>query len=279
MQTQTLSPTPTQTASATKIKKVLMCRPLHFNVEYIINPHMQPHSVDKAKALEQWDNLVAALQKTGITVEIIDQIKGLPDMVFATDQAIVRGREALLANFRYAQRKKETPHFSDWFEQNGYKVRSLSNTFSFEGGDTLFFGNMLMVGTGFRANVGSCEELSKKLNIDVFPLRLVNPDFYHLDMCFLPLDRESAFYYPPAFSPNSQAMLKRLVKNLYMFTQAEAEGYAANSLVSGNTVITQARNLTFKSMLERLGKTVVEVDLSEFQKAGGGIHCLTNVLE
>jgi N-dimethylarginine dimethylaminohydrolase len=261
------------------VKKVLLCRPNYFSVDYIINPHMQPHSVDLPKAIEQWNNLVEVLKGLGITVEIIDQAEGVPDMVFATDQGIVRGKEVWLASFRYAERQKERPYYRDWFRDHGYELRSLTNIFSFEGGDTLFFGDMLLVGTGFRANVASCEELSDALSIDVIPLRLVDASFYHLDMAFLSIDSETAFYYPAAFSKNSTNLLKRIVKNLYELTKEQADAYAANSYVTGNTVIVQSGIPGFKEKLEELGKKVVEVDVSEYRKAGGGIHCLINTLE
>jgi N-dimethylarginine dimethylaminohydrolase len=261
------------------VKKVLLCRPNYFSVDYIINPHMQPHSVDRAKALEQWENLVVILKDLGIEVDIIEQAEGVPDMVFATDQGIVRENDVWLASFRYAERQKERPYYRDWFRDHGYELRSLTNIFSFEGGDTLFFDDMLFVGTGFRANVASCEELSEALNIDVIPLRLVDANFYHLDMAFLSIDKETAFYYPAAFSTNSKNLLKRLVKNLHELTQEQAETYAANSYVSGDTVIVQTGVPDFKEQLEALGKKVIEVDVSEFKKAGGGIHCLINTLK
>ena len=261
------------------VTRVLLCKPTYFTVDYIINPHMQPHSVNASKAMEQWENLVGALKSLKIKVDVIEQFPDVPDMVFATDQGIVQGDQVLLANFRYDQRKKERRYYRDWFREHGFGLRALSNVFSFEGGDTLFFGDMLLVGTGFRANVGSCEELSQKLDIDVFPMRLVDANFYHLDMCFITIDNETAFYYPPAFSPNSQSMLKKLVKNLHELTQIEAEGFAANSFVSNDSVIIQAGLPTFKKRLESMGKKVIEVDVSEFNKAGGGIHCLINTLE
>lgn len=267
------------TNTPTRVARVLLCRPTHFDVEYIINPHMKPYAVDKAKALKQWQGLVQALKSLDITVDVIEQGTDVPDMVFATDQGIVRGGSILMANFRYSQRKKETPYYRKWYKEHGFRLRSLSNVFSFEGGDALFFGDMLMVGTGFRANVASCEELSQKLDVDVFPLRLIDPEFYHLDMCFLPLDDRAAFYYPPAFSKNSQKLLQRLVPDLHVLTKDEAEGFAANSFVSSGAVIIQTGVPTFKTKLEKLGKRVIEVDVGEFNKAGGGIHCLINTLE
>ena len=260
------------------ISRVLLCRPDNFDVDYIINPYMQPHSVDKAKALRQWKKLVSALQTENIDVEIIEQAKGVPDMVFATDQGIVRGNEVLLANFRFPERKKERPYYRKWFEAHGYIIRTLSDVFPFEGGDTLFFGDMLLVGTGFRASVSSCEELSHTLDIDVLPLRLTDAKYYHLDTALLVLDSKTALYYPPAFSLNSKNLLRTVVRNLHELTQEQAESFAANSFVSGDTVFTQAGIPGFKKKLESFGKKVIEVDLGEFKKAGGGIHCLINAL-
>src|SRR5579884_2869201 len=174
------------------VKRVLLCRPTYFTVDYVINPHMQPFTVDSKLALKQWQSLVDTLKALGVKVEVIEQREDVPDMVFAADQGIVRNGEVLLANFRYKQRQKERIYYREWFRQHGYGLRALSNIFPFEGGDALFFGDLLFVGTGFRASVASCEELAHKLEIDVMPLRLVDPYFYHLDMSFLPIDNQTA---------------------------------------------------------------------------------------
>lgn len=240
---------------------------------------MKPFSVDQPKAMKQWLTLKATLESLGTKVEVIKQKKTLPDMVFATDQGIVQDKTVLLANFRYPQRQKERLHYRDWFRNHGFRLRALSNVFPFEGGDALFFDDMLLVGTGFRASVASCEELAKKLDIDVMPLRLVDPAFYHLDMCFLPVTNQTAFYYPPAFSENSRNLLKRLVPNLHTLSSQEANAYAANSFVSGKNILVQAGiPKSFHARLKKLDFRVIEVDVGEFNKAGGGIHCLINTI-
>lgn len=263
-----------------KVKRALLCKPTNFNVDYVINPHMQPYSVDEKLALKQWDAIVDTLKSIGVTVEVIDQQPDVPDMVFAVDQGIVRDGAILLANFRYTQRQKERIYYRKWFKDNGFRLRSLSNIFPFEGGDTLFFGDILFVGVGFRASVSSCEELSQKLAIDVMPLRLMDPYFYHLDMSFLPIDDSTAFYYPAAMSPNSQNLLKRIIPNLYELTKEEAFSYACNSFVSGKDIlISKGTSKAFRAKLKDIGMTIYELDISEFKKAGGGLHCLINVLE
>lgn len=262
------------------VKRVLLCRPTHFNVEYVINPHMQPYTVRADRALQQWEELVNVLKSLKIVVDVIDQREDVPDMVFATDQGIVRNGAVLLANFRFTQRQKERIYYRAWFNEHGFKTRSLSNIFPFEGGDTLFCGDMLFVGTGFRASVSSCEELARKLEVDVIPLRLVDPYFYHLDMAFLPINSDTAFYYPAAFSKNSQNLLKRLIPNLIELSDQAVKAYAANSFVSGkDIIISKGIPKPFHEDLRKLGMIIHEVDVSEFKKAGGGIHCLINVLE
>ncbi len=265
---------------ASPVKRVLVCRPTHFTVDYIINPHMQPYSIDTSKAAAQWQTLIDTLQSLNIKVEIIDQQEHVPDMVFAKDQGIVRKGSVLLANFRYRQRQTERQYYRKWFQAHRFTVIDMSNMFIFEGADTLFFGDMLFVGVGYRASVASCEELAQRLGVDVVPLRLVDPFFYHLDMGFLAINPETAFYYPGAFSTGSQQLVKRFVPNLYELSTKAARSYAANSFVSGrDIVIPTGTPPDFKENLKQLNLRIHEVDISEFKKAGGGINCLINVLE
>lgn len=262
------------------VKRVLVCRPSHFTVDYVINPHMQPYAVNVPKAKKEWDQLVKTLSSLDLKIDVIEQEPDVPDMVFAADQGIVHNGAVLLANFRYSERQKERVYYRKWFREHGFRLRSLSNIFPFEGADSLFFGDTLLVGIGFRASVSSCEELAKKLALEVMPLRLLDPYFYELDMAFLPIDGRTAFYYPPVFSPHSQNLIKRLVPNLYRLSEEEAKAYAANSFVSGHDIIIATGTPDrFRMRLKKLGLRIHEVDVSEFKKAGGGIRCLINVLE
>jgi N-dimethylarginine dimethylaminohydrolase len=110
-------------------------------------------------------------------------------------------------------------------------------------------------------------------------LEIVDPKYYHLDVGFLPLNSQTAFYYPKAFSKESREVLKKLVPNLIEFTREEVEAFSANSVVTGQTVIHQKDSPTFVNKLKEIGYKSIEIDLSEFMKSGGGAHCLTNILE
>lgn len=262
------------------IKKILMCEPSHFEVSYKINPWMQIGSVNKKLAGKQWQDLVKIYEDLKIEVEIVEQKKGLPDMVFTADQGIIKGQNLLLSNFRYEQRQKETDTYSKWFEEKGYLVNRLPENVSFEGGgESLWFGNKLLVGTGFRGR----PEISRNIKeiwpeVEIISLQLIDPYFYHLDTCLFVLNRETIFYYPSAFSDLSQIVLKQITPNLIEISKKEACNFAANSTVTDHHVVMQKGNLEFLGELGRLGYVGVETDVSEFMKAGGGIHCLTSIL-
>ncbi len=262
------------------ITRVLMCDPLHFTVEFIYNPWMKPGSVDRKKAKEQWNSLKQIYERLGISVDVIPQVKGLHDMVFATDQGIVKEREVLLSNFRPVQRQGEREHYKKWFRDKGYDIVELPKHHYLEGnGETYFWNDTIFVGTGYRSDPEIPKFLQKKYDKEVVYLKIMDPAFYHLDVGFFPLNNETVFYYPPAYSPGTIQELKKRIPNLLELTKEEAFGFSSNSVVTDHHVIVQKGNPTFVEQLHDLGYKTEEVDLSEFMKSGGGAHCLTNILE
>src|SRR5690606_21760666 len=112
----------------------LMCPPTHFTVEYAINPWMDPTvPVDTGRAMAQWSALRDAYQRLGHTVELIDPVPGLPDMVFAANGAFVVDGTVYGAQFRNPQRADEGPAYRKWFEERGYDVRVPNHTNEGEG--------------------------------------------------------------------------------------------------------------------------------------------------
>ncbi len=242
---------------------------------------MQPGTIDQKKAMQQWEHLVKIYTDLGITVQVIDQVKDQPDMVFATDSGYVFDNKVLLSRFRHKERQGESPHYKKWFEDHNYEIVDLPEHLYFEGNGTMYFWNdKLFVGVGYRTDRPMCQQLQKLFpDIEVIELDAAAPAFYHLDIGFFPLDKETVFYYPEAYSTESRNQLKKLIPNLIKLSEKEMKGFCANSVVTGKTVIHQQGNPTFQQKLMELNYNSIEVDLSEFKKSGGGIHCLTNILK
>lgn len=263
----------------TYITRVLVCRPSYYQVNYSINPWMVPGSVDVKRAMDQWETLVDVYQRLGVDVEIIDQRSHLPDMVFTADQGIVKGNMVLLSNFRYPERQGERDLYGKWFRDHNLITLSIPDDCCVEGhGEAIFWRDKLLLGIGFRANKEAASAICEELEVEVVPLQLVDPKFYHLDTCFFALNSETAFFYPHAFSESSQKMLRKIVPRLLALTNHEANSFCANSVVTDHQVLINAGCPSFARKIRQLGYQAHEVEMSEFIKSGGGIHCLTQVL-
>lgn len=146
-----------------------------------------------------------------------------------------------------------------------------------EGGDVLFHHNHIYLGYGFRTSPNTAEYLHGASHSPLTALELVDEAFYHLDTCFLPVSPVTAFYYPPAFTAIGIKALKARFDLLLPLTSHEAEGFACNSVIMGKTILCQP-NPTFEQKLLDLGYTPLTLDMHEFNKSGGGIHCLSQIL-
>ncbi|MCZ7625664.1 MAG: hypothetical protein M5R38_07305 [Candidatus Methylomirabilis sp.] len=108
---------------------------------------------------------------------------------------------------------------------------------------------------------------------------MTDPWFYHLDTCFCPLQAGRAAYYPEAFSPASQRLLKETIAELIPVTETEARRFACNAIVVGQAVVMNADCPHLSQMLAETGYRVYEVGTTEFLKAGGGPKCLALFLD
>src|SRR5664280_1362172 len=218
-------------------RRYLMCPPTYFDVAYSINPWMDPRKpVDQALALVQWERLRELYLALGHNVELIEPVIGLPDMVFAANGATVRNGRVLLSRFRYPQRVRETAAYRRWFgARAGYSVHEAQRVNEGEG-DFLQSGGLMLAGTGFRTHRRSHNEAQECLGCPVISLTLVEPRFYHLDTALAVLG-DTVMYYPPAFSPSSQAVLRRLFPDAILATAADAEGFGLNAVCDGRRVV------------------------------------------
>jgi N-dimethylarginine dimethylaminohydrolase len=258
-----------------RLRRYLMCRPTYFDVEYSINPWMNPkRSVDTDLAIAQWEQLRDLYIELGHTVELITPLPGLPDMVFAANGATMVDGRVLLARFRHAERAPEAPAYLEWFRARGYDVHAPEWINEGEG-DYLTVGHRLLAGDGFRTDRRSHAEAQRLFAREVVSLTLVNRHFYHLDTALAVLDDDRIMYYPPAFSPDSRATLRRLFPDAILANDADARVLGLNAVSDGRHVVIAHTATHLIDELRRHGFDPIGVDVSELLKAGGGIKCCT----
>lgn len=252
-----------------------MCPPTYFDIEYSINAWMDPkNKVDHVIALQQWQRLFDTYQSLGFEVETIAPVEHLPDMVFTTDNGLIFGNRVVLGRFLYSERQGETERFAQWFKLRGFRVHLPSTVF--EGGDIRVLGSKIFIGYGFRTNRQVHSEIADFFDREVISLRLVDKRFYHMDTALCGLDKNTAMYFPAAFDDNSVKLLKEHIPNLIEASEADALTFGLNAFSDGHNVIASISNESeLSNQLRQHGFNPISVDISEFQKSGGGINCLT----
>jgi N-dimethylarginine dimethylaminohydrolase len=257
--------------------RILMCPPDYYGIEYEINPWMSLQvASDHGEAVGQWRALRDTLLEIGARVETLDPVAGLPDLVFTANAGLVFGDRFIVSRFRHRVRQGETPHFEAWARGRGFRMLGLPEGAHFEGaGDALFCGETLIAGYRFRSDVRSHQWVAAQLGVEVLPLELVDPRFYHLDTCFCPLSEREALYYPGAFDEYGRSVLKDRVASLIEVAADEAVTFTCNAVVLGRHVVLNEETPRLSRTLRESGYTVHPVRLTEFIKSGGSAKCLT----
>ncbi|WP_418961590.1 dimethylargininase [Streptomyces tritici] len=271
-----------------------MCEPRHFEVRYAINPWMDTDTpVDTALAREQWARLVQVYRDHGHTVETVSPVEGLPDMVFAANAAVVVDGRVLGSSFHAPERRPESAAYELWFKNSGFDVHPPGSVCEGEG-DLVPCGPYILAGTGFRTEWAAHREAQEFFGRPTISLQLVDPRFYHLDTALFFLGEEgdgegqddgdgngtgrragNIAYYPPAFSPGSREVLRRLYPRAVIASEDDALAFGLNSVSDGRHVFIDPQAQGLVDQLADRGYVPVPVDLSEFRKAGGGIKCCT----
>lgn len=262
-------------------RRYLMCPPEHFGVLYEINPWMhQEVAVDPERARAQWDRLVSVLGDAGAEVEVLAPQPGLPDMVFTANAGTVNRRRFVPSRFRHPERAGEVDHYVRWFDTHGFDVSPLSPSLTHEGaGDTLPFGKVFLAGYRFRSDAAAHVELSRLLGAPVRPVELADDRLYHVDITFCPLDDRHALVSPMGWDRYGRQVVGALVPEPLELSADATLAFCANSVVVGNSVVMPSCPPEVGRQLEAWGFDVAEVDVSEFQKAGGACRCLTLALD
>ncbi|WP_111720992.1 dimethylargininase [Homoserinimonas sp. OAct 916] len=275
-------PTPVAPVRTPSKRTVLMCRPDFFTVNYRINPWMHPQNpTDTSLAVKQWEVLYQTYLDLGFTVELIDPIDGLPDMVYSANGGFVLDGIAYGALFTYEQRAAEGPAYMDWFREAGYTVAEPEHTNEGEG-DILLVGDVILAGTGFRSDIESHQEVAKLFGREVITLNLINPSFYHLDTAVAVLDPSPApgekaniAYLESAFDEPSLKILRERYPDAILVSEEDATVLGLNSYSDGYNVVIASRALGFEKQLRERGYNPIGVDLSELLLGGGGVKCCT----
>lgn len=256
-----------------------------FRVRWRINPHMKIGSSCLEIAEAEHDLFVRTLERAGADVIRLPYLAGAYDSVFMKDSVLLRstpaGTRAMLARPFADERRGEPERRAAGLERAGMRVIARASE-PLEGGDVVVApgAGAAFMGHGFRTSRAARAPLERFLGVEVVPLELVDPYFYHLDTAMnvtaAANGERVVFACPHAFDRKSWRRLRDhpAIDRLIPVDRGEAMRFATNWVEVGGVAILGAPAPRTREALEHCGKKVVVSPLSQFLLAGGSAACL-----
>jgi N-dimethylarginine dimethylaminohydrolase len=236
------------------------------------------HQPSRDTAFMQWKNLYRQLQRVA-DVRLLHAREGSPDMVFVAHAAVVQHGVAAVSSFTHPQRQTEERHLRKWLQDAGFLLWDTPRETCFEGeGDALFDANggHLWAAHGVRTCRYSHKHVADAWHTRVTSLHLVDPRFYHLDLCFAPLAGGYLLYFPAAFDAASLEKIEAAYGSdkRIALSELEATQFGCNVINVGRDILMGAVETDLAKRLMERGFDVTEMPLSEFQRGGGSAKSL-----
>ncbi len=283
--------------------------PTHFSVVGGANPHTRDRfgrrkRVDRELAIRQWKRLRDCLERLGLCVSVIPPDPARPGLVYPANAGFRIGDDFILSNLT-PTRAAEQEAYRKAVEALGLRCHTISSRFEgeadlFPGGDRYLFtyGEIRRQRFapsfgwppwrriyGFRSQPSALKEIeaSHPLDRPLLRLRLTDERYYHGDTCLCCFGpgRRSLLAYLPALDPSAATMLHQTFgERLIPLDDPDAEIYAANSFhleTEDGVFLVMPEGITsgLRDAVRAHGVQVLEVDVSEFLKKGGGsVKCM-----
>ena len=281
-------------ANAARAPQLLMSPPDFFEVSYAINPWMDPAqwSLDARRLAQDarsgWAALKAQYEALGAQVLVKPAVRGLPDLVFTANCAVVLDGKVLLARYLKPERAGEEAHGQRLFEQLRLQgavdsLHPMPPGVYFEGaGDAIFDAGrgIMWLGYGQRSCLKARDTVAQVFGLPTLSLQLRDPRFYHLDTCFCLLSGGEVLYYPPAFTNAGCAQIRAVAGDQGIEANSDdALHLGVNSVCIGRDVVMCHASEATRQALAVRGYRVHVVPLGAFNRSGGAAYCLTLKLD
>lgn len=234
--------------------------------------HQERVPIDATKAAAQHSAYEHALASAGLEIIRLPDLPDDPDAVFVEDTALLLDGHAIITRPGAPSRIGETGSTASGLAGH-FQLHHVTDGFV-DGGDVMLIGRTLYVGLSSRTDAGgiaSLRALAEPIGYCVVQAEL--RDCLHLKtgVTFAGTDRTVA----PILLYNARAVDPEQFKDVNPVATADDEPAAANSLRVGNRLILPAGNPKTAATLRDRGFDVVEVDVSELQKAEAGVTCMS----
>jgi dimethylargininase len=224
---------------------------------------------DYKKALAQHADYIEALEECGLEVLVLGPDEQFPDSTFVEDTALVTKNWAIITNPGASSRKGETAEIKGVLKEFYGEVEEVLAPGTVDGGDIMMVGSHFYIGLSERTNVNGAEQVIRFLENNGLSGSTVElEETLHLKTGVAYLEQNNLIVC-------GEFLLKEEFKEFNLLEIAEDESYAANCIWVNDRVLIPRGFPKARETILRAGYTVIEVEVSEFQKLDGGLSCLS----
>ncbi len=233
---------------------------------------------DRAGA--QHERLIEMLEAAGVRCHLVPAAEALPDLAFTRDATFMTPWGLLGLNPAAGHRTAEVDHILGAARSWGVPLLGKVGEGHVEGGDLcLLRPGFVAIGySGERtdeAGAAAVARLFEARGWKAIRTRF-SPEFLHLDTQFTFVDSHRAVACPDTLDAAFLEEIEALGIDIAPVTRDEVRGLGANILSLGDgRLLSLPDNRRVNGLLERLGYVVIPVEIDQFTRCGGGIHCLT----
>jgi len=230
-----------------------------------ISTHPGKNALNFERALLEHRAYTRALKAAGAHLLFLPPDDALPDGPFVEDTAVIFADHALICPMREVARRPETASVAEALRPLR-RIETLAPPATLDGGDVMDTPRALFIGLSRRSNREAARALARHAQkpVTAVPVR----GGLHLKTSVTYLGREVLVLHPAHVDTAP-------FKGLDWIVVSEAERYAANCLALGETVLMPAGFDRVAGEIRKRGFRVVELDMTEFEKADGGVTCLS----
>ena len=227
-----------------------------------ISSHPQKNEINYAKALSQHRHYVDALKQMGGKVLSLPPEDSLPDSTFVEDTAFIYGQKAFLCSAKEKSRRNEVASVAKVLKDH---MEILQLKPYLDGGDILNTPEVVFAGLSNRTDAKAIKFLSEQISKKVVPVTVIKG--LHLKSSVSYLGKNVLLINPERVDVGP-------FKSFKWVEVEEKDSYVANCLAMKNQVIIPKGYQKVKEKIHQQGFETIELEMSEFEKADGGITCL-----
>jgi N-dimethylarginine dimethylaminohydrolase len=238
---------------------------------------------DRDLALRQHAEMVDAYRQAGVAVHLLEAREELPYSVYARDSNFMTPFGAVVTQLANPRRRGEYANVLRFYLANEIPVYDLVSAGNFEGGDfNMIAPGCVLIGyTGLRGEEVAARQVGGWMEAEGIEVRYAPIDEYyvHIDLMVCMLAEKLAAVCLDTTDAEIVAWIESKGIEVVPASFRETMGLGCNVVALGNDrILSSTAAPELNARLRALGFEVYDPDMSQFQLAGGGVHCMCQPL-